>query len=64
MNYIMNMIKPVLGLRISSFEISQEASDDYNAKIQKMFRGTVFCFCGSWYRVGGDGKNVSIFPGV
>ncbi|KAF9552291.1 FAD/NAD(P)-binding domain-containing protein [Agrocybe pediades] len=62
-NYIMKLIQPVLQNRVSSFEVTQEANDIYNKKLQTMLDGTIFTFCGSWYRVGSNGKNISIFPG-
>ena len=59
----MQLIKPVLDGKASSFEVLPEANEAYVNKVQRMFDDTVFNFCGSWYRVNGTGRNVMIFPG-
>ncbi|PPQ72534.1 hypothetical protein CVT26_004012 [Gymnopilus dilepis] len=61
--YMMQLIKPVLDGKASSFEVLPEANEAYVNKVQRMFDDTVFNFCGSWYRVNGTGRNVMIFPG-
>ncbi|TDL24856.1 FAD/NAD-binding domain-containing protein [Rickenella mellea] len=62
-NYIMQMIKPVLARKAKSFEVLPSASAKYNAKIQKTLASSVFTSCRSWYQMDGTGKNFVIFPG-
>ncbi|KAJ3514913.1 hypothetical protein NLJ89_g2093 [Agrocybe chaxingu] len=63
MQYIGQLIKPILDGAATSFEVTSEANDAYNDTIQEGMKHTPFTFCRSWYRVGGSGKNSSIFPG-
>lgn len=58
------MIKPVLEQKVSSFEVKKDAHDSYNKKIEGMFQDTAFTSCVSWYRAGGTGRIVNIFPGT
>jgi cation diffusion facilitator CzcD-associated flavoprotein CzcO len=60
--YSLQLIKPVLEGTVSSFEVTAEATDAYNKKLQKRFLSSVFVHCASWYRAGGDGKISAIFP--
>ncbi|KAH8077893.1 hypothetical protein BXZ70DRAFT_1053127 [Cristinia sonorae] len=62
-NYTMQLLEPVLKKQASSFEVTREASDAWNAHVQKYHSTSVWTACQSWYRVGGTGKNVSIWPG-
>ncbi|KAF5327140.1 hypothetical protein D9619_004097 [Psilocybe cf. subviscida] len=62
--YITKMIKPVLEQKVSSFEVKKDAHDSYNKKIEGMFQDTAFTSCVSWYRAGGTGRIVNIFPGT
>ncbi|KDR75986.1 hypothetical protein GALMADRAFT_139748 [Galerina marginata CBS 339.88] len=61
-DYMMQLIKPVLERKFLSFDVTPEANNRYNTKLQGMFKDSVFTFCGSWYRAGGSGKNVMVFP--
>ena len=62
-NYVMQLIQPIIGAGAVSIEVTKEATDVYDAKIQKMLNNTVHMDCHSWYRVGGAGKISNIFPG-
>ncbi|KAL0947913.1 hypothetical protein HGRIS_010547 [Hohenbuehelia grisea] len=62
-DYSLQLIKPVLEGKVSSFEVQDEPTDAYNEKIQNRLSKSVFVQCQSWYRKGGDGINNSIFPG-
>ena len=59
----MKLIKPVIHQSVSSFEVTPEASKEYNKKIQARFTNSVHTFCGSWYRLHKEGKVIAIFPG-
>jgi len=60
-NYFLQLMKPVIEKKATSFEVRRSANDEYNAKIQRRTVGTVWTRCTSWYRRGD--KNVAIFPG-
>ncbi|KAL4260335.1 FAD-binding Monooxygenase Superfamily protein [Pleurotus pulmonarius] len=62
-NYCLALIAPVLSGKAKSFEVTHEATDAYNKKIQSRLSRSVFVHCNSWYRKGGDGIISSIFPG-
>ncbi|PPQ99174.1 hypothetical protein CVT24_009265 [Panaeolus cyanescens] len=62
-NYILQLIKPILERKISSIEVEEKATDEYDAKIQKRLSKSVFTQCLSWYRVGQTGKITNAFPG-
>ncbi|KAJ7490847.1 hypothetical protein FB451DRAFT_1221246 [Mycena latifolia] len=62
-DYILKFVAPILRGVVSSFEVTHAATDCYNARIQDMLSRSVHVSCASWYRVGGDGPNSSIFPG-
>ncbi|KAF8891130.1 hypothetical protein CPB84DRAFT_1816305 [Gymnopilus junonius] len=49
--------------KVSSLEVKLSATDAYNDKIQALLNNSVWAGCISWYRVGGDGKISSLFPG-
>ncbi|KAI0797187.1 hypothetical protein C8Q75DRAFT_802839 [Abortiporus biennis] len=61
-NYILNVIKPVLQKSISSFEVTAAATDRYNKFLDSRLKGSVFTGCSSWYRVAGTGKISRILP--
>ncbi|THH30107.1 hypothetical protein EUX98_g4084 [Antrodiella citrinella] len=63
-DYIMQMLSPVINGLASSFEVTHEATDAWNARIHKKLSTAVWSACQSWYRVGHDGKNSSIWPGL
>ncbi|KAF8957769.1 hypothetical protein BDZ97DRAFT_84041 [Flammula alnicola] len=61
-NYIMQVIQPILERKVLSLEVSVEATDEYNEKIHSRLNKSVFTQCLSWYRVGGTGKVTNAFP--
>ncbi|KAF8888353.1 hypothetical protein BD779DRAFT_1623853 [Infundibulicybe gibba] len=63
-DYIVKLIKPILNGDVSSFEVTNKATDAYNDRIHKRLSKSVFMSCLSWYRTGGDGRVTSIFPGA
>ncbi|KAF8071788.1 hypothetical protein FPV67DRAFT_1651086 [Lyophyllum atratum] len=63
-NYILQLIKPILERRISSIDVTARATDKYDRKIQARLSRSVFVGCNSWYRVAGSGKVSNIFPGA
>ncbi|KAK7022100.1 hypothetical protein R3P38DRAFT_2959366 [Favolaschia claudopus] len=62
-DYILQFVKPILSNLVSSFTVTPRATDDYNELIQRRLARSVWVECVSWYRIGGDGKISSIFPG-
>ncbi|KAK0455286.1 FAD/NAD-P-binding domain-containing protein [Desarmillaria tabescens] len=62
-NYILQLLKPILEGHVSSINVTDEATDAYNEKIHARLAKSVFVDCVSWYRKGSDGKVTSIFPG-
>jgi hypothetical protein len=61
--YILQLIKPLIEGKAKSFEVTNAATDDYNKWIQRRVGDTVWVDCESWYRRDRTGKNVAIFPG-
>ncbi|KAF8162664.1 hypothetical protein B0H34DRAFT_289614 [Crassisporium funariophilum] len=61
-NYIMQLIKPILEKKVLSLEVDVEPTDAYNDKIHSRLSKSVFTQCVSWYRVGGKGKITNAFP--
>ncbi|OBZ66829.1 Baeyer-Villiger monooxygenase [Grifola frondosa] len=62
-NYIMQLIKPLLNGSVASLEVTAEASDAYNDKIQARLAGSMYTYCTSWYLADGTKKIVAPFPG-
>ncbi|KAF8638816.1 hypothetical protein AX17_001874 [Amanita inopinata Kibby_2008] len=62
-DYILQLIRPLLDKKVSSFEVKAQPTDAYNAKIHQRLASSVFMQCLSWYRTGGGGKVTNIFPG-
>ncbi|KAH8100398.1 FAD/NAD-P-binding domain-containing protein [Cristinia sonorae] len=62
-NYIMQMLDPIIKGSVSSFEVTHEASDAWNAHTHKKLSTSVWSVCQSWYRTGRTGKNANIWPG-
>lgn len=64
--YILKLMKPIINGKAKSIEVTQKATNYYNAWIQKRMASTIFFSCFSYYR--GDNrtgaKNVSTFPGM
>ncbi|TCD69126.1 hypothetical protein EIP91_008602 [Steccherinum ochraceum] len=63
-NYLVQMLQPILSRQVSSFEVTHAATDDWNAFIQRRLGKSVWSVCQSWYRVGHSGKNCGIWPGT
>lgn len=63
MAYIMQLLEPVVKSQASSFEVTHEATDDWNTRIQQKLSNSVWSSCRSWYRTGGTGKNTALWPG-
>ncbi|KAJ7765587.1 hypothetical protein B0H16DRAFT_1523576 [Mycena metata] len=61
--YILQLIKPVLAGDILSMEVTAEAADTYNRDIQNRLSGCVWSNCVSWYKTGNTGKIHALFPG-
>ncbi|KAJ6548132.1 hypothetical protein DFH09DRAFT_628944 [Mycena vulgaris] len=61
--YIIQMIKPVVAGDILSAEVTTGATDAYNRDIQTRLTGFVWSKCFSWYRTGNMGKIHGLFPG-
>jgi len=57
------MIKPIISGKLASVEVTETATDSYNAKLQGRFSDFVYLACKSWFRVGGSGKVIPLFPG-
>ncbi|KAL5511121.1 hypothetical protein ACEPAH_4336 [Sanghuangporus vaninii] len=62
-NYIVQLLKPVLERKASSFSVRADVTDKFNDWIQSRLNSSVFAACHSYYRAGGSGKNVAIWPG-
>ncbi|EDR14376.1 uncharacterized protein LACBIDRAFT_292343 [Laccaria bicolor S238N-H82] len=56
------LIKPILDGQAKSFEISSEATDEYNTWLQDRLSTSVWTDCTSYYQ-GAGGKVISTFPG-
>lgn len=64
-NYIMQIVKPILKGLATSFEPTDTASDTYNQHVQSKLSNSVWSGCSSWYRTnGGKGKITGLFPGT
>lgn len=63
-DYMMQMLAPVLRGEASSFEVLAPASEKWNSQIQARLAGSVWSYCSSWYRLGHTSKNLVIWPGT
>ncbi|EGO21875.1 putative monooxygenase [Serpula lacrymans var. lacrymans S7.9] len=63
-DYCLQLIKPVIDGHVSSYEVTSQASDDYNQGLQDKLTRSVFMQCVSWFRTDGTGKVFSPFPGT
>ncbi|TCD67924.1 hypothetical protein EIP91_011788 [Steccherinum ochraceum] len=63
-NYIIQLLGPILSKQVSSFEVTHAAADEWNAFTQQKLGISVWSACHSWYRVGTTGKNSIIWPGA
>jgi hypothetical protein len=59
-------MRPVLEGTAKSVCVSHDATDSYDAMLQKRLAGTIWTGCTSWYREGKnqDGRISAIFPGT
>lgn len=64
-NLATKLIQPVLERKAKSFEISHDATDQYNDWLQKRLQNSVWTDCVSYYQAGRDSKTkvVATFPG-
>lgn len=60
----MQLVKPVIHNLATSFEVTSQANDIFNAEIQKKLSTSVWSSCTSWYRLGHSGKVFSQWPGT
>lgn len=61
-NYILQVVQPILENHISSLEVDVGPTDAYNKMLHSSLGRSVFAQCMSWYRVGGTGKITNGFP--
>ncbi|KAG7093754.1 hypothetical protein E1B28_007403 [Marasmius oreades] len=61
--YALNFIQLLLSGAITSFEVKNESTEEYNELIQRRLKNSVFVTCASWYRKDNNGKISYIFPG-
>lgn len=65
--HALQLIKPVIDGTAQSFEVTSEATDEYNDWLQKRLSNTVWSDCRSFYNMDVDGKkakNFATFPGT
>ncbi|KAF9076980.1 hypothetical protein BDP27DRAFT_1518808 [Rhodocollybia butyracea] len=62
--YILKVITPILKHpdQVHSIDVTGEATDKYNVKLQADIRHSVFVNCASYYRTGKDGKVSTAWP--
>ncbi|EPQ58318.1 FAD/NAD P-binding domain-containing protein [Gloeophyllum trabeum ATCC 11539] len=62
--WVLQLIKPVIDGAVKSLEVSQEAFHEYNAWLQERLKNSVWTECHSYYRSDRrEGKVVANFPG-
>ncbi|KAF8636887.1 hypothetical protein AX16_010943 [Volvariella volvacea WC 439] len=61
-NYIMQLLQPILNGVTSSLEVTSAATDTYNNRLQQRMESSVYVQCRSWYRKDGNGRVTAIFP--
>jgi hypothetical protein len=63
--FALQLIKPVLDGQAKSFEVTEEATDEYNAWVQDGLSRSVWTECNSYYQIDGKrgSKNIAMFPG-
>ncbi|GJJ12715.1 hypothetical protein Clacol_006959 [Clathrus columnatus] len=62
-NYIFQLIKPILEGSVKSYEIKAEVADRYNVDLQKRISQMTWTECHNHYQAGENGKNTVTFPG-
>ncbi|EIW81054.1 FAD/NAD(P)-binding domain-containing protein [Coniophora puteana RWD-64-598 SS2] len=60
--YILQMIQPVLDHRLTWLTVKDDATDAYNRRLQARLSQSVHSECYSWQRVDGTGKIFNPFP--
>ncbi|KAF8323891.1 FAD/NAD-P-binding domain-containing protein, partial [Clavulina sp. PMI_390] len=61
-NYALQLVKPILSGETEAVEVTEDATDKYNAVIQSHLKDTAWASCFSYYNQQG-GKNVAMYPG-
>lgn len=59
----MQLLEPLRAGLLETVAPTDEATDRYNDMLQERLQDTVWSQCASWYRVGGQGRINSTFPG-
>ncbi|KAF9469173.1 hypothetical protein BDZ94DRAFT_360082 [Collybia nuda] len=64
-NFAIQLIKPILDGQAKSFEVADNATEEYNTWLQGRLSTSVWTQCNSYYQVGGQKhtKIVATFPG-
>ncbi|KAF9526978.1 hypothetical protein CPB83DRAFT_856911 [Crepidotus variabilis] len=64
-NYLLQLIQPVIQGKAKSFEITAQATDEYNDWLQTRLSDSVWTECASYYHSGRDGTSriSATFPG-
>ncbi|KAF8896193.1 hypothetical protein BD779DRAFT_566403 [Infundibulicybe gibba] len=63
-NYIMQLLKPLIRRTVISLEVTAQATDEYNHKLQHHISQSVFARAPSTYRVGNTGRVSFLFHGM
>ncbi|QRV78322.1 flavin-containing monooxygenase/FMO family protein [Ceratobasidium sp. AG-Ba] len=65
MNYVVQLLKPILNRQIKSFAPKAEATRSWNVWVQQQLsKKHIWASCSSWYRAGDQqGKIVALWPG-
>jgi len=65
-NYFTKLLQPIIEGKYSTFEVTAEANEAYNAKVQERLNSPSLPFRTApdgWYRVGQTGRIAAIYPG-
>jgi hypothetical protein len=64
-NFVIQLLRPILEGKAQSFEITEEATDKYNEWLQARLQQSVWTDCISYYQAGRDNKTriIGTFPG-
>ncbi|KAF9475842.1 FAD/NAD(P)-binding domain-containing protein [Pholiota conissans] len=64
-NFALQLVQPVLERRAKSFEVTHEATENYNEWLQKRLQTSVWTDCVSYYQAGRNSKTriIATFPG-
>lgn len=61
---MLQLIAPVVAGKASSFEVTKEATDVFNDRLQAKLTKSVYMSCQSWYRKDMTGKVTASWPGT